>query len=675
MQDISTEARKRIAENTFVSLRAQITFRNGTRIDLSDEDFMMGTAEFEQSVSPQDGFAIGSAIVGKCSFSINNYGDKFSMYDFAGASVSVQVGIPLDEVEWVQMGVYDVSQPDSYGDIIHLDCYDVLARLERSFDSVEVTYPATVGTIVSAVCSYCGVPLASSTFSGSAYKIKTKPLTDGMSCLNVISYMAQVSGHFCHATRGGKLELGWYDTGGGGDLDGGDFIKYTSGSVADGGDFIDYSSGDSYDGGAFGDQRYEILSGHSSLTLATDDVTVTGVTVTASDSQDVYNSDGTVKTAGKTGETSTYGKTGYTVAVTGNPFIENGRAAEVAKNCKSVVGMRFRVFHSSTLGRPYLDAGDTVYVVDRKGDVHKSVLTTYRYKVGGYASCSCDAVMPKFRPVNETSEAKKVPRRAPSAETVSQDNLVEDTVISTSASEQAKRMQRAIKAEREARSRLADAVSGMSGLYETTDTKDDGSTVYYMHDKRELADSSVVWRLTADALSMSTDGGATYPYSLSVDGEAILDRLAVTGIDAERVKIKNLLSIGGDGDGRIAISDSGIGMYNSDSVEMANFNGQSIGLGIANKDATVSLANGIASLYAHRGSGLASDQTYLQIKSKDGVSVIADGSSGNQYVTVGWEMDVGYGIHLYGENISFQSGTNSVKLTMDELIAHLKSIQ
>lgn len=630
MQDISTEARKRLVENTFVSLRAQMTFRNGTRIDLSDEDFMMGTAEFEQSVSPQDGFAIGSAIVGKCSFSINNYGDKFSMYDFAGASVSVQVGIPLDEVEWVQMGVYDVSQPDSYGDIIHLDCYDVLARLERSFDSVKVTYPATVGTIVSAVCSYCGVPLASSTFSGSAYEIKTKPLTDGMSCLNVISYMAQVSGHFCHATRGGKLEFGWYDTGGGGDLDGGNFIKYTSGSVADGGDFIDYSSGDSYDGGAFGDQRYEILSGHSSLTLATDDVTVTGVTVTASDSQDVYNSDGTVKTAGKTGETSTYGKAGYTVAVTGNPFIENGRAAEVAKNCKSVVGMRFRVFHSSTLGKPYLDAGDTVYVVDRKGDVHKSVLTTYHYKVGGYASCSCDAAMPKFRPVNETSEAKKVPRRAPSAETVSQDNLVEDTVISTSASEQAKRMQRAIKAEREARSRLADAVSGMSGLYETTDTKDDGSTVYYMHDKRELDDSSVVWRLTADALSMSTDGGATYPYSLSVDGEAILDRLAVTGIDAERVKIKNLLSIEGE-HGNVRVANGGI----------------TVGAG----DAVYEYIGCLTAHMMDPGNGV------------EVASVQYNDDTGILYLSVSAPM------------ISFSLGSESVDIEIDKLLAHLKSIQ
>lgn len=63
----------------------------------------------------------------------------------------------------------------------------------------------------------------------------------------------------------------------------------------------------------------------------------------------------------------------------------------------------------------------------------------------------------------------------------------------------------------------------------------DLSYIYYMHDKPTLAESQVVWKLTANAFGISTDGGTTYPYGLDVNGDAILNRIYAIGLDADYI--------------------------------------------------------------------------------------------------------------------------------------------
>lgn len=41
----------------------------------------------------------------------------------------------------------------------------------------------------------------------------------------------------------------------------------------------------------------------------------------------------------------------------------------------------------------------------------------------------------------------------------------------------------------------------------TEDPQDDGSVIYYMHNKPTLEESDIVWKLTAEAIGISTDGG------------------------------------------------------------------------------------------------------------------------------------------------------------------------
>ncbi len=78
---------------------------------------------------------------------------------------------------------------------------------------------------------------------------------------------------------------------------------------------------------------------------------------------------------------------------------------------------------------------------------------------------------------------------------------------------------------------LADA----SGLYLTAEEQSDGSTIYYFHDKKTLAESQFVIKFSADAIGVSNDGGATYEYGFTANGDAILNLIYANGINADYI--------------------------------------------------------------------------------------------------------------------------------------------
>ena len=86
-----------------------------------------------------------------------------------------------------------------------------------------------------------------------------------------------------------------------------------------------------------------------------------------------------------------------------------------------------------------------------------------------------------------------------------------------------------------------------SGLYCTKDEQPDGSTIYYMHDKAKLSESMIIWKMTAEAIGISTDGGKTYPTGIDATGMAILNKIYVIGLNATYIKTGKLLVEDGDG--------------------------------------------------------------------------------------------------------------------------------
>lgn len=531
----SNAFKRAMADNSTMLVEARVELFNNQTVELSGDD--ISACSVEQSTSAAGSFNIGSAIIGKLSLTLNNRDGRFDKFDFTDAQISVRAGKQLDggTIEWVPLGSFIVDQPDSYSGTIKIDALDRMSLFEKPFAEVSAALPqdsCKAIRLVQSICSFCKVNQPAD-FANSDVDFSLKSIPQGATCLAVIGYVAQATGNYARVNRN-RLELSWYDTSafeGEGWLDGGvfdDAKPYASGDSADGGDFVDYSSGDSVDSGSFENQsRRCVLPLFSSLTVYADDVVVTGIRVTA---QNEVVTEGTPRT----GETSLFGSEGYVLAIANNPLISYGRAAEFAAIiAKRVVGMRFRPFSGKHVLDPTLEAGDPVLVVDRAQNTYISYVTSVKMTLNGGMTVSCDA---KSASRNSAANAGAV----------------------TSAFVAARNeMNKQLSSRDMAIESLGEKLGKASGLYSTTKVQQDGSAVFYLHDKPGLADSKVIYKITSDAIGISTDGGKTYATGLSANGDAVLNRIYAIGLnasyittgelDAANVNIKNLMKIGAEG--------------------------------------------------------------------------------------------------------------------------------
>lgn len=514
MINVSDAFRRELTDSSSVLVRGTLTFSDGRTRDLAGDDFMMGSTSFTQAVSSSGSFDIGAAIIGTCSVTLNNMDGRFDSCDFTGAVVKISVGKELGDetTEWVERQGYRVDQPSSYGNVIQLSGLDAMSAFERPYADVATAYPATLYNIVNDICTKCGVRLASANFPRASYEVGRRPDGDSLTCLAVLSFAAQVAGCWCRIDSDDRLSLGWYDLSvweGESWLNGGSFYgaqtPYRDGDDADGGDFSSYgASAGSADGGGFGIRRYAILSAFSSMTLFTDDVVITGVKVTAQD--DVDEADG--GTGGR-GETVLSGDEGYVLHIKDNPLVLHGEAQTVADGlAKDVAGMRFRPFEASALGDPTAEAGDPVLIVDSFQRMYRSFLTSYTYVVGGYASLGCSA-------------------ETPSRHSAERYSAVTDAIVKNRNEIEREKTEREL-----ALLELAERLASSGGVFTTVEKREDGSSVYYFHNKSKLAESDIVWKFTAEAVAVSTDGGKTFSAALTCDGDAILSRIYAIGINA-----------------------------------------------------------------------------------------------------------------------------------------------
>ena len=512
MINTSTEFQQAHLKNSVCSTKATILLKDGTLLQIDSAQISQGATKIDDGVTGSNKFEVGSAIANKLTLSLNNRYDEFSDYDFTDAVVTVWVGKKLsDRIEWLKKGVYNTDDPTATPAILSLECLDNMSKFDAVYDG-GIGFPATLQSIVQYCCTQCGVLLVNGEFPNFRYQISHDPFTDttNITYRAIIAYCALLAGCYARCNTDGRLELKWYDTAAfDGIIDGGVFDtttedSYQTGDDLDGGNFTDYSSGDTADGGTFTDVLpYHHIYSFSSLSVSTEDVVITGIRVTAADSED---------SAGKKVEGETYlcGAEGYVLDVSGNPLIEAGKAKDVAEYLAGrVVGMRFRPFQARSIGDPSWEAGDAAVVTDRKGNSYYTYLTNITYSTGGYASLSCDAEPAARHSADRYAEINKI---VADIKKDSQQKL----------SEYGKLLEQMNSL----------AVNAM-GYYETRVEQDDGSVITYMHDKPILSESKIVYKQSIDGFFWSKDGGKTWTGGIDKDGNAVMNVIAAIGLYAD----------------------------------------------------------------------------------------------------------------------------------------------
>lgn len=473
---------------------ADITLTDGTVINLTNADFWSNGMKFEDSVSDDNTFNIGSANINTLNLSINNFDGKYTDYDFTDATVICYVGIELEPedtsalldttgdkildttgneiivhknalIEKIRICTMTViDTPYQNTTIIELECEDNMRKFDRDYSASKLKYPATRKQIIQDACKVCGVTLDTLNFYQDSYQIPARPDDEALTFRQVIAWTCQIGCQYARCDKYGRLTIKWYDT-------------------------------------EITDANRATIKSTNGFTPNLDDVVITGVQVTEyleSTSQDEEAS------------SYLYGEEGYVLKISENKLIPQG-TGEVVTNIigEKCVGMSFRPFETECLTDIVLEAGDAVLITDRKGNKYKSYLTNVVLQPGTFEQISCNA------------------------ESAARNSSKTYSLVTQAAVDARKSVWRERTTREQALQEFKDRLDNSTGVYTTVQTQQDGSQIFYLHDKPTLAESRAVWKMTAEAWGVSTDGGQTWNGGMTVDGDTIVRILNAVGVNAD----------------------------------------------------------------------------------------------------------------------------------------------
>lgn len=548
MINVSNAFREKLEAGEPVRMMVDITFPDGTKKTIN-EDIMNGDNGFSDCAESSS-FPVGATICKTLTLSINNDQEQWKNYSFYGAKIHAylklqtsyaapeSVSALLDEsynpildstgdpiiatqaatkdiIETIDKGVYTVTTPEQYSDIINVTALDDMYKANKTYTS-GLKLPQSLINLVRDACKTVGIGMNLTMDHGD---IIIRSIPDSMTFRQLFGYAAMVESANARIDYSGNLQFVKWDFGkmesdNAATVDTDGFIHFgdanpsidTDGFVslpgwtinAEG--FLALTSGP-------GSDVQRLMAYANPPALSSDDIVITGIRLKNGETDDNTDTD----------HSGMYGEEGYVLELE-NELIDTDQLQTVANIIgEQIVGVRFRNLEGDLIYEPTVEFGDMVYTYDRSGNKYVTPLTDVSGNVGGLTTVKTQA----DDPIRGSSDFYG---------------------NSTKAIVAARQMvQKETSAREEAIQRLAETLRSSSGLYMTQEPQQDGSIIYYMHNKPTIKESNIIWKLTAEAFAVSIDGGKTYPYGFAVTGELITRLLYAEGINADYINAGTLI--------------------------------------------------------------------------------------------------------------------------------------
>ena len=548
MINVSNAFREKLEAGEPVRMVVDITFPDGTKKTIN-KDIMNGDNGFSDCADSSS-FPVGVTVCKTLTLSINNDQEQWKNYNFYGAKIHANLklqtsyaapesvstlldesynpildstGDPIiatqaatkDIIETIDKGVYTVTTPEQYSDIINVTALDDMYKANKTYTS-GLKLPQSLINLVRDACKTVGIGMNLTMDHGD---IIIRSVPDSMTFRQLFGYAAMVESANARIDYSGNLQFVKWDFGkmesdNAATVDTDGFVHFgdanpsidTDGFVslpgwtinAEG--FLALTSGP-------GSDVQRLMAYANPPALSSDDIVITGIKVMNGQSNDDANTD----------YSGMYGEEGYVLELE-NELIDTDQLQTVANIIgEQIVGARFRNLEGDLVYNPLVEFGDMVYTYDRLGNKYLTPLTDVSGNVGGLTTVKTQA----DDPIRGSSDFYGNSTKA----IVAARQMVRKE---TSAREEAIR-------------RLAETLNSSSGLYMTQEPQQDGSIIYYMHNKPTIAESNIIWKLTAEAFAVSIDGGKTYPYGFAVTGELITRLLYAEGINADYINAGTLV--------------------------------------------------------------------------------------------------------------------------------------
>lgn len=512
MINISNAFREKLEAGEPVRMIVDITFPDGTKKTIN-EDIMNGDNGFSDCAESSS-FPVGAVVCKTLTLSINNDQEQWKNYNFYNAKVHAYLKVNGLE-EKIDKGTYTITEPEQYSDIITLTALDDMYKANKTYTS-GLKLPQSLINLVRDACETLKIGMNLTMEHGD---IIIRSIPDSMTFRQLFGYAAMVESANARIDYSGNLRfLKW------------DFGKMESDNAAtvDADGFIHFGNANpSIDTDSFvslpgwtinaegflaltsgpGSDVQRLMAYANPPTLSSDDIVITGVRLKNGETDNNTDAD----------YSGMYGEEGYVLELE-NELIDSDQLETVASIIgEQLVGVRFRNLEGDLIYEPVVEFGDMAYTYDRLGNKYVTPLTDVSGNVGGLTTVKTQADDPIRGSSNFYSDSTKA-------------------IVAAR-----KMVKKETSAREEAMQKLNDRISNASGMYSTDVEQADGSIIRYLHDKKTLGESLNVIKITSDAIGFSTDGGKTYPYGVTVDGETITRLLYAEGINADYINAGTLL--------------------------------------------------------------------------------------------------------------------------------------
>lgn len=338
-------------------LRITGTDKNGTAINITDADVVIGSFNIDRFSCIGNKLEIGTATSAQMTVKLDNYDGRFNGIVFEGTELFVEIGIAdwtqsNPTVNWIPCGYFTPDEQPRSLKIITIHALDRMMRFDATMPTLtpwvtqsgevmtdsqgniiyfvsNVQFPVTVQNLVKRVALLCGVPFTQSlsNLPNYSYTLSALPtLQQEITFRNIIQWCAGIMGANAWIDWTGSLRFSWY----------GATTGYTS-----------------------------TTANRFSSDLHEDDITITGVQYT--NTQNVIIVSGTAD---------------YTIDLTGNYLAAVGISTILPNIRSRISGFTYRPFTATVINAPYLWPMDII-TFNKDGTNYTSAVTNVNFGING----------------------------------------------------------------------------------------------------------------------------------------------------------------------------------------------------------------------------------------------------------------------------------------------------
>ena len=534
MINVSDAFKQKLQDGERVWQEVEITFPDGTVKTVKNE--IMGENCTFSDCAESSSFPIGCVVCKSMTLELDNTSDQWKNYNFymakvhaylkmqtsvassattdelldenyepildqSGGAILATKAATEDRVETIDKGIYTITTPEQYGEILSFTALDDMYKTNATYIS-HLVLPQSIETLVRDACETLGIPSEVSMAHGN---LIVSEIPENMTFRQLFGLAAMLETANARLDSRGYLRFIRWDFSnvqedynavvdddgnvtfkGGASIDSESFISPTGNWTIDSDGFLTLIE-------SVADTSEKLKDFFTSPTVSSDDIVITGIKLKNRENEAMY------------------GSTGYVLELENDLVADSDLDTVAAQIGDSIIGAKFRNMSGELAYNPLIEFGDMAYTYDRKWNRYITPLTDVSCFVNGKTTVKTQADDPIRGQSKFQSESTKA--------------IVE--------------ARRLVKKEQSAREKavkkLEETLKNSSGLYETSVTQEDGSTITYLHDKPTLAESKNVIKFTAEAIGVSNDGGKTYPYGFFLTGDLIAKILYAHGINADYI--------------------------------------------------------------------------------------------------------------------------------------------